>query len=95
MRKLIAGLALAGAVAAPAAASDEITFAVIGDTPYDAAQEAALPGLVASVNADRRVRFVAHLGDIKSGSTPCSDAYFGRVRTLLDSFADGVVYTPG
>ncbi len=96
MRKLIAGLVLAGVVAAPAAASnDTITFAVIGDTPYDAAQEAALPGLVTSVNADRKVRFVAHLGDIKGGSTPCSDAYFTRVRTLFDTFADAVVYTPG
>ena len=38
---------------------------------------------------------VAHLGDIKSGSTLCNDEYFAFVRSQFDRFADPLVYTPG
>ena len=47
------------------------------------------------INADRDVRLVAHLGDIKSGSTECSDAYFAQIRGQFDRFVDPLVYTPG
>jgi len=71
------------------------TLAVIGDTPYGTAKLAEFPTLVNRINADPAVSLVAHLGDIKSGSTVCSDAYFARVRALFDTFEDPVVYTPG
>lgn len=71
------------------------TVAVIGDTPYGAAQEALFPTLVGSINADPTVDLVLHLGDVKAGSTLCSDAYFGFVSGLFATFADPLVYTPG
>lgn len=88
------GLGLASAPAAQAR-PEPFTLAVIGDIPYTAAQVTAFPGVVDQLNADRKVRLVAHLGDIKSGSTPCSDEYFAFVRGQFDRFSDPLVYTPG
>ena len=94
---------LASSVAAGAIGSTPIdtastgptTLAVIGDTPYGPAKLAEFPTLVARINADPQVRTVVHLGDIKSGSTVCSDTYFAQVRRLFDTFSDPIVYTPG
>ncbi|MGI9003433.1 MAG: metallophosphoesterase [Pseudonocardia sp.] len=71
------------------------TFAVIGDIPYGDAQVARFPAVVDQINADPAVQLVDHLGDIKSGSSVCSDAYFAMVRTQFDRFVDPLVYTPG
>lgn len=71
------------------------TFAVIGDIPYGDAQIASFPERIAQINADRRVQLVAHLGDIKSGSTVCSDDYFSWVKSQFDTFEDPLVYTVG
>ena len=71
------------------------TFAVIGDIPYGAAQIARFPKVVDQINADPAVQFVDHLGDIKSGSSECTDDYFLMIREQFDRFADPLVYTPG
>lgn len=71
------------------------TFAVIGDLPYGDAELAAFPGKIAQINADPDVRLVDHLGDIKSGSTVCSDAYFDQIKADFDTFADPLVYAVG
>lgn len=71
------------------------TFAVIGDLPYGDAQVAAFPGWVDQINADPDVQLVDHLGDIKNGSSLCSDAYFAFIRGQFDRFVDPLVYTPG
>ena len=76
--------------------SEPYTLAVIGDMPYGPAKLAELPSLIASINGDAKVDLVAHLGDIKAGSSsPCTDAYFDTVKTLFDGFKDPLVYTPG
>jgi hypothetical protein len=71
------------------------TFAVIGDIPYGAAQIAAFPGRIDELNADPDVELVDHLGDIKSGSSVCSDEYFAMIKGQFDRFADPLVYTSG
>jgi len=48
--------------------------AVLGDTPYGAAQRVAFPALVEDVNSDPSVRLVLHAGDVKSGSTKTTAA---------------------
>jgi hypothetical protein len=72
-----------------------LTVAVIGDVPYGAAQEAAVGDLVAAVNDDPKVRVAVHLGDIKSGSTTCTDDRFAAVADVFATFEDPLVYTPG
>jgi hypothetical protein len=50
------------------------TLAVIGDWPYSKTLLDNAHLLVNSVNADRAVGLVMHLGDIHSGSMPCTGA---------------------
>jgi hypothetical protein len=97
-------LTIAGAAAAAAATSmsrsapaaeDNYTFAVIGDIPYGDAQIANFPNVIAQINADPAVQWVDHLGDIKNGSTVCSDAYFATIKSDFDQFTDPLVYTVG
>ncbi|MFC4784192.1 hypothetical protein ACT8ZV_06945 [Nocardioides sp. MAHUQ-72] len=71
------------------------SFAVIGDVPYGADQVAAFPAWIEQINRDPAVRSVVHLGDIKNGSSVCSDDYFRLIRRDFDTFEDGLVYTPG
>ena len=68
--------------------ADAFTFAVIGDIPYGAAQIANFPHVIQQINADPAVQLVDHLGDIKSGSTVCSDAYFAQIKADFGSFED-------
>src|SRR4051812_40044312 len=84
-------------LAAPASAStdDGHTFAVIGDIPYGSTEIANFPKAVAQINADPAVQWVDHLGDIKDGSSVCSDAYFQLIKSDFDQFQDPLVYTVG
>jgi hypothetical protein len=92
---MCAVLALGAGPGTAEAKEKPFTFAVIGDIPYGDAQIAAFPKVVDQINADPSVQLVDHLGDIKSGSSVCSDAYFAMIRTQFDRFADPLVYTPG
>ena len=114
-RRAIAALAaVAAASLSPAASShadgSSVVLAIIGDTPYGATTPGGpqapdgtvFPRLAASINADPDVSLVMHLGDIKSGSTPCTDAYFSLVKDWFNGtngkgpgLADPLVYTPG
>ncbi|MEO9239739.1 MAG: hypothetical protein ABI418_16790 [Jatrophihabitantaceae bacterium] len=71
------------------------TFAVIGDIPYGGAQIANFPNVIAQINADPAVQWVDHLGDIKNGSSVCSDEYFQQIKADFDQFRDPLVYTVG
>ncbi|GGM17433.1 hypothetical protein GCM10011594_41890 [Nakamurella endophytica] len=89
---------VADAAAPPAAGTKGAgpwTFAVIGDIPYGAAEIASFPQAVAQINADPEVRMVTHLGDIKNGSSVCSDDYFRAIKQDFDRFDDPFVYTIG
>lgn len=72
-----------------------VTLAVIGDTPYGAAQIEAFPSYIADLNADPDVQRVVHVGDIKNGSTRCDDSYFAFIEEQFATFTDPLVYTPG
>ena len=77
------------------ASANAIEYAVIGDVPYGASATAAFPDLIASINSDPKVRRAVHLGDTKSGSTVCDDAWFEYIYESFQSFRDPLVYTPG
>lgn len=74
--------------------SGPFQFALIGDVPYNggAPGERYVPfdRLIDEVNADARIRWVLHAGDIKNGSTLCSDEMFldrlGRYRGFQKPF---------
>lgn len=71
------------------------SLAALGDTPYGPAQVDQFPALIDSVNADRDVRLALHAGDIKNGSSVCSDEYFAFIRGQFDRLSDPLVYSPG
>lgn len=75
--------------------SRAVTLAVIGDTPYGAAQVQDFPNFVQAINADPDVERVVHIGDIKNGSTRCDTEYFELISDHFDDFEDPLVYTPG
>src|SRR5262245_59219160 len=52
----------------------KLTIAVFGDWPYNQNLLTNAPLLINSVNADRDVQLVLHVGDIHSGSQPCTSA---------------------
>jgi len=84
-----------------------LTLAVFGDWPYGPDLFAAAPPLIDSINSDPKVRLVLHVGDIHSGSQPCTGAGLvpppttsdpGYNQAVFDRFAqfkDPFVYTPG
>ena len=82
MTKTLMLLAAVAAVAVPSSAvakqrtTDGATLAIIGDTPYSNPQIANFHNDVDAINNDPDVERVVHLGDIKSGSTQCTDTYF-------------------
>lgn len=85
------------AESAPAgdSAANPSSIAIIGDVPYGVEQEATVGELVDAINSDPRVRLALHVGDIKSGSTACTDERFAAALATFESFKDPVVYTPG
>src|SRR6266404_256826 len=55
-------------------AATPITIAVFGDWPYNQLLLDNAPLLIDSVNADSAVSLVLHVGDLHSGSMPCTSA---------------------
>jgi hypothetical protein len=88
--------AATGALAAPATYPDRrFDFALIGDVPYDDQQETNFfPNMIADINR-ASVAFVVHDGDIKSGSTPCSDDVFERCYQQFQTFHHPLIYLFG
>ncbi|WP_144671572.1 metallophosphoesterase [Arthrobacter sp. U41] len=85
----------AGNTADHTADSRAFTFGVIGDIPYGEAEIAKFPARIQDINADSALKFVTHVGDIKNGSSVCSDEYFENIRTQFDTFEHPLVFTPG
>lgn len=96
---LTAATTLAPAQAAPVppedTAHESFSFGVIGDIPYGQREAELFPSRIGDINADRDLDFVAHVGDIKNGSSACTDGYFTSIRAAFDTFEHPLVYTPG
>lgn len=89
------GLAAWGIAPAPAAvASDPVTYVALADMAYRAEDSARVDDLLDRVNADLP-ELVIHVGDIKCGGMPCTDACFERRRDHMNSLHAPLLYTPG
>lgn len=101
MRQLIAA-AIAGLLAASPAVSAEsvggdkaFSFVALGDMPYNIpADYQKFDRLIAAVNR-MKPAFTIHVGDIKSGSQPCSDEIFQKTLDQFQTFDGALIYTPG
>jgi hypothetical protein len=72
-----------------------VDLAIIGDTPYGAAQIEDFPNLLSAIAADQRISTAVHLGDIKDGGSRCDDAYFAQIFAGFSTLTIPLVYTPG
>lgn len=117
MKKLLVPAAIAAALLATSASAIDneraensaaaLTIAVIGDWPYNDLLLNNANLLIDSVNADAAVQLVLHVGDIHSGSQPCTSAailpplpssnpgWNQAVFQNFQKFRAPVVYTPG
>jgi predicted phosphodiesterase len=72
----------------------EFEIGLIGDIPYTAEEERKTEDLFGEMDSER-LSFIIHIGDIKSGSAPCTDELFIRERERFDSSAHPLFYVPG
>ncbi len=87
--------------------ANPMSLAVFGDWPYSQNLKDSAPLLIESVNNDPKVSLVMHVGDIHSGSMPCTGAFLTPtpatsvptwnqdIYNLFEQFKDPFVYTPG
>lgn len=79
----------------PAATGEPVRIVAMGDVPYRVPEDyGRFERLIAAVNREHPA-LVIHIGDIKSGSTPCTDARYLRIRDYFATVDAPLVYTPG
>ena len=93
MIRLILAIALAF-TAALAQASARFSFAVIGDTPYYSGEEWMYAEMLKDLDRED-LAFVVHIGDFKSGSSPCSDELFAQRLRQFQSVRHPFIFVPG
>ena len=86
-------LALSGCASVAPTHPDAFAFAVMGDTQYNAREEAAFAAMMAKVDRED-LAFVVHVGDF-AGGNDCSDRLYLRRRAEFDASAHPFIYTPG
>ncbi|MGB9149180.1 MAG: metallophosphoesterase family protein [Burkholderiales bacterium] len=72
-----------------------VSFALIGDVPYSAIEATKFDRVIDRINQDKDVRFVVHMGDIKSGSSTCDDATYVTRFNQYQKLRAPFIYTPG
>ncbi|MEY4138156.1 MAG: hypothetical protein RLZZ371_338, partial [Pseudomonadota bacterium] len=71
------------------------SFGLWGDMPYKkAGDDAKLPAVLHSINASD-IAFSIYDGDIKDGSSKCTDNIYTEALTMFNSMRQPVVYIPG
>ena len=99
----IAALALVLVTGATAGNPNTLTLAVYGDSPYldpafptlPHAEFTQTPAFISTINADPSIQEVVHVGDIHSGSEPCTVAYDQSIFNDWLAFQKPLIYTPG
>jgi len=72
----------------------EFELGLIGDIPYTVEEERKTEVLFGEMDSEK-LAFVVHVGDIKSGSAPCTDELFLREKERFEDSANPLVYVPG
>ena len=75
--------------------AQKFQFALIGDMPYQDVDVRKFEHLIDDLNDDRKIKWVMHTGDIKTGSTPCTDEYFTNRFNLYQRIQKPFIITPG
>lgn len=95
---IISLLVLLSLYSKPANSNEPFSFAVIGDLPYGVGigkQSADTEQLISQLNNDADLEWVLHVGDIKTGSSSCSDKMFEDRLERFSKFSKPFILTPG
>jgi len=99
---IVAAALVIGAVHVAAGTNpNTLTLAVFGDAPYldprfpPHTEFAATPAFIDTINGDSSIQEVIQVGDIHSGSEPCTVAYDQSIYSLWTAFQKPLIYTPG
>ena len=76
------------------ACAQPVSFGLFGDTPYNAWERARLPELMAEMGRED-LAFIVHDGDIKNGSSVCSDAVLLDILAVFQASKHPLVYVLG
>jgi hypothetical protein len=80
---------------ATTAQAETFSMGLWGDMPYAKADDAPhIPALIADMNASE-IAFSMYDGDIKDGSSECTDAVYTDAIAMFDSLKAPVIYVPG
>ena len=82
------------ALLAGAAGAQPVSFGLFGDTPYSQWEREQLPDLLAEMDREA-LAFVVHDGDIKNGSSVCSDEVLRDILGVFQASGHPLVYVPG
>lgn len=95
-RRLVVALATAWLALLPGMAGAEFAIVALGDMPYGPPEKVhgAFAALIEEINR-RSPLLTIHIGDTKSGVTPCSDQRLLEQRDFMNRFASALIYTPG
>ena len=92
---LLLALVMGATCGAQAGENKRFHFGLWGDMPYAKAKdELKMPALLASINAGK-IAFSLYDGDIKDGSSHCTDKVFTDALAMFNSLDKPVVYIPG
>jgi len=99
---VIAVLAVIAALSSLAVAGDDdghrrgvYAIGLWGDLPYSTTQATVgVPNLIADMNS-QELAFTAHDGDLKSGSSECTDAVYTQALAYFAALRAPAVFTPG
>jgi len=95
LRAVVAVLLLVWPVVATAQTASKFEFIALGDMPYRIPEDyVRFDRLIAAINAAKPA-FSIHVGDIKSGGSPCTDESFEKVFDQFATFEQPLVFTPG
>ncbi|MEN8183401.1 MAG: hypothetical protein ABFS46_12795 [Myxococcota bacterium] len=84
-----------GVSSAAGAQGQPITFSVIADIPYSSSDEPLFLGYVDDHNLFSPSEFFVHVGDIKSGSSQCSESGYSTTSDILGALAVPTFIVPG
>lgn len=71
-----------------------VSFGLFGDTPYSHWEREQLPEMMAVMGRENLV-FIVHDGDIKNGSSMCSDEVFRDMLGIFQASAHPLIYVLG
>jgi hypothetical protein len=92
LKRLLSFLLMAAC--AVTASAQPVSFGLFGDTPYSRFEREQLPDMLAEMGREA-LAFAVHDGDIKNGSSVCSDEALRDVLGVFQTAPLPLVYVPG